>query len=475
MAGKQAVVLIHGIGEQRPMRNLRAFVDAVWTTHAGVHAEHKPADGQVLWSKPDFVSDNFELRRLTTIRNSAGVRTDFFEFYWAHMMPGNTWRHVTAWARLLLLRNPADIPRQVRGLWLLLVVLTALPFVCGVIGLFAGGPEWLANWIEPIAGGATGFVLGALPGILAGAVSSRFVVDRVGDAARYLDAAPPNIERRHKIRTAGVELLQALHNRTRSNGGAEYERIVLVGHSLGSVIGYDILAHAWARFHRYPQNQHDTDALDDLDHLSWTEPGSDAFRAAQAAYREELNDQDVDWRVSDFVTLGSPLTYAPLLLALGREDFQRRKDDRELPTCPPVGEPISGGEGVSLAYRRRRTRVPNHAAVFGPTRWTNLFFAPKFALWGDLISGPIAPVLGRGIRDVPVRTRLRWGFLSHTLYWRREGRAEGVEPHIAALREALSLVERTDSDDEPDEPGAGREHVHATDDPPEVGGGVGVS
>ena len=28
---KQAVLLIHGIGEQRPMETLRAFVDEVWS------------------------------------------------------------------------------------------------------------------------------------------------------------------------------------------------------------------------------------------------------------------------------------------------------------------------------------------------------------------------------------------------------------------------------------------------------------
>jgi hypothetical protein len=34
-------------------------------------------------------------------------------------------------------------------------------------------------------------------------------------------------------------MLEALHDKD------EYDRIVIVGHSLGSVIGYDITTHAW--------------------------------------------------------------------------------------------------------------------------------------------------------------------------------------------------------------------------------------
>ena len=82
---KQAVLLIHGIGEQRPMDTLRGFVDTVWTTHTQIHT---PQAGAAIWSKPDTVSESFELRRLTTGRHTGDVRTDFFEFYWAHLMQG---------------------------------------------------------------------------------------------------------------------------------------------------------------------------------------------------------------------------------------------------------------------------------------------------------------------------------------------------------------------------------------------------
>ena len=67
---KQAVLLIHGIGEQRPMDTLRGFVDAVWTTDDAIHHKHAIAG---IFSKHDKISGNFELRRLTTTKNKKGV------------------------------------------------------------------------------------------------------------------------------------------------------------------------------------------------------------------------------------------------------------------------------------------------------------------------------------------------------------------------------------------------------------------
>jgi hypothetical protein len=80
---KQAVVLIHGIGEQVPMDTLRGFVEAVWTSDSSLRRPRVPAQA---WSKPDAISGDFELRRLTTAQNRDGKRTDLFEFYWAHLM-----------------------------------------------------------------------------------------------------------------------------------------------------------------------------------------------------------------------------------------------------------------------------------------------------------------------------------------------------------------------------------------------------
>ena len=66
---KQAVLIIHGIGNQRPMDTLRQFVRTVWSEDTSLHRDHAQAAG--MWSKPYPLSQNFELRRLTTAENKA--------------------------------------------------------------------------------------------------------------------------------------------------------------------------------------------------------------------------------------------------------------------------------------------------------------------------------------------------------------------------------------------------------------------
>ena len=55
---RHAVVIIHGIGEQRPMQTLRGFVDAVLPDVDEGNAK--------FWSAPDELSELFELRVLKT-------------------------------------------------------------------------------------------------------------------------------------------------------------------------------------------------------------------------------------------------------------------------------------------------------------------------------------------------------------------------------------------------------------------------
>ena len=78
--------------------------------------------------------------------------------------------------------------------------------------------------------------------------------------------------------------------------------------------------------------------------------------------------------------------------------------------------------------------------MFGPTRWTNLYFPSSFVFRGDLIGGPLRDAFGWGIADYDVGTTLRSGFLSHTLYWSMSSDHE-VNAHIATLRKALNLLD----------------------------------
>ena len=104
--GKQAIVVIHGMGEQRPMETLRQFVDTVWNDDRKLN-ENEPKDKT--WVTPDIGVGNTELMRIATdihecrLRKnddeSAEARTDFFEFYWADIFADSRLSMLTPWVR----------------------------------------------------------------------------------------------------------------------------------------------------------------------------------------------------------------------------------------------------------------------------------------------------------------------------------------------------------------------------------------
>lgn len=424
---KQAVVLIHGIGNQKPMITLRGFVDAVWTTHTEIHNKYA---GHGVWSKPDTASHSFELRRLTTPENAAGIQTDFFEFYWQHLMEGTSNGHVFSWAWSLLKRRPSTVPPQLTAAywWLRLVALVVLVLLVYAAIAQAMEQPAISPWLS------------ALLGLSLWPIASFIWLNIVGDAARYLHVAPTNIERRHEIRTAGIALLKALHDPSR-----EYSRIILVGHSLGTVIGYDILTHAWVDYHdKHLPAAATLDALNTLETLAVAGAEPAAIQAAQRKYWAELKANGSPWRVTDFVTMGSPLAHAAILLADSGPDLRTKQVNREFPRCLPELERLKRHgawvERFSFEHPTRHDtyRVPHHAAVFGPTRWTNLYFPCHYIFWGDIVGGPLHPTVGTGVRDVPV-SRGGANFLTHTKYW--TPKRGSADQHIAALRDALNLLD----------------------------------
>lgn len=431
--GKQAVLFIHGIGEQRPMDTLRGFVRQAWTRN---QAAHRPGfDADAVWSKPYPLSQDFELRRLTTPTNASDVRTDFYELYWAHLMRGTQWHHLFAWMRTLLWRRPGTVPAGLLLAYWVLWILLGAGFLALLVysGLTTTGkvaaPGWFPPWLSWLAGVAL------LPAV--GWVATQVV----GDAARYLNVAAENVQMRHAIRSAGLQVLNALHQK-------QYERIVVVGHSLGTVIGYDILCHAWSQWNAEPGTTDGGAApsLEAVDQLAQQMGalGGVPLSTWQAAQRQAARDwaaQGRTWRVTDFVTLGSPLAHAAILLAKDAKDLATKFKAREYATCPPTletrqqhGEPVH-----SFLYRDGARSIPHHAALFGLTRWTNLYFPCKWLVVGDLIGGPVAPVFGAGVKDVAVRTDRQGGLLTHTLYWADEAGKD--DTHLASLLVALDVAE----------------------------------
>jgi hypothetical protein len=442
---RQAVVVIHGIGHQRPMDTLRPFVEAV------LGEDPKPDGPPRYYSKPDEVSGTFELRRLQS--RSSRPRTDYFELYWQHLVPTATWAKIWAWFVLLLNRRAVDVPPALRGLWVLTWILSV------VIGLLLLGS--LVVWVAP---GAVPTLAGLrdTPEVPVGVVAilllvQGFVLNYVGDAAIYLSPEPRNVAARQAVRDAGVALLVRLH--AGLDQDRPYDRIVVVGHSLGSVIGYDILTYAWPRFNerhgRSPGHTHVAlQRAETAARRLWSvSASSDAaerksagtawMRASRTLWMEQrLN--GFPWLVTDFITLGSPLAHSLLLLARSRAEFDRKKVQRELPTAPPV---LEGGRTFSFdrTYElddgsKRTTFALHHAAPFAVTRWSNLYFPVRYGVLGDPIGGPLADVLGPGIIDLPVETATGGGWLAHTAYWRPHARdRKNRRSAISHLTRALDL------------------------------------
>jgi hypothetical protein len=418
---RQAILIIHGIGEQEPGRTLRAFV------RSGVVSPNT-ADR---WVRPDRISGSFELRSVM-FEATAGREmptTDVFELYWAHVIRDTTLAQVAGWARGLLLRRA--VPRPLRPAWLLGWAVAALVLAAIVVQalLATGVAPWLAT---------AGIVIVAL-GLL-WRLGRGLALNYLGDAARYLSPRPANIAHRQAVRQAGVDLLERLHEDPR------YDRIVLLGHSLGSVIAYDVVTHAWIRMHqrhRSPRAPSFT-AVAGLERAIGSETDADGAQALQHEAWKEQRRNTQPWLVTDLVTVGSPLTYADFLMKAGREELEQEVADRVLPACPPVTEveAKSGHRRCSFARPYRDDMgaktgtftVFNHGAPFAVTRWTNLWFRSRWlGFVGDPVGGPVAPQLGAWVKDVELEPPARR--FTHTWYWRP---VEGGSAHLDALRRAIA-------------------------------------
>jgi hypothetical protein len=443
---RQAVVFIHGIGEQRPMETLRRFVQAL-------------LPGGAYYSKPDEISDSYELRRLKLRRRPADdpevedwPDTDFYEYYWAHEMYGTLISHIVSWGWLVMKRGwtarresidqlQPRLSSLVYMVWAIAIVVVVLvvgilayPVYCHERGSCPALEIMDAGWAAMVIA-----VLGVLLRYAVRPLALGAILDVAGDAARYLDVNPKNVARRYDILRGGVAMLRKLHEDHDQEGDVvmfRYGRIVLVGHSLGSVIAYDILTHYFHEVHsRMPVSEDDFAQVENFSGSNgvpdfpgaqpYTEP--ETFRTNQRrAWRSftrhtpsgiQLPSETCThgrWIVTDLVTMGSPLAYAPILLADGIDEFEAKKRLRELPTCPPDrSHSVKPGRfTINLSIETARIHdvlVLQHHAFFAVTRWTNFYFTH------DIVGGKLEPVFGTGIKDVELSgSRL---LRAHSAYW----------------------------------------------------------
>lgn len=318
-------------------------------------------------------------------------------------------------------------------------------------------------------------------------VNAAFLQPYLGDAARYFRNSPGNVAVRRAIRKEAVDTLERLHT------SGQYDRIVVVAHSLGTVVAYDMLRAYFSRISGDlpPAAQLGQDFAD-IDGAGWQPEDKTASIADRKALRTKARatianiatataSQPQDgpkhkaWLVTDFVTLGSALTHAYFLMCVGKpeadlkaegranteqdlkEDFARRVEEREFPTCPPKRLDQDG----LLTFNNPKTnnRQVHNGALFGLTRWSNIYFPRRQLFWGDAIGGALSPIFGYHIVDLEVSTRKAGGddFFTHTAYWDVRRAPDRYEaPHIVTLRKAVDLAENAgaaiDLVDEGDDP-----------------------
>ena len=455
MADMQAVVVIHGMGEQIPMDTIKGFVDAVWQEDDIITANGLPDPAEV-WSKPDPRTGSLELRRITTRESIAsppefpnGVRTDFYELYWADLTGGATWDLLKSWVSGLLFRPLSRVPPNVRLAW---IVLWLGSFLVVVLAIFAILPAsvWKGTSLSGL--GSWQWLLAAAA-VAITALVHQMGTSTFGRVVRYTRANPDNIAARAAVRDRGLKLLRALHD------GPRYKRIVIVAHSLGTMLAHDLLSYFWAEreaARTINEGTPEFDALCALEHAAaQIELSPDdqarltAYAVAQRALRLQLagrakpaaNQPDPRWLISDLVTLGSPLTHAEFLIAADRVDLDRRIAARELPRSPPYRERLDPNvlnraqttQAMPIANPPDQTRLMSypvvntndiwmlhHAAPFAAVRWINVYDPAMLVFFGDVISGPLRHLFGPAIVDVNLKerrgNRQSWTF-THTEYW----------------------------------------------------------
>jgi hypothetical protein len=297
-------------------------------------------------------------------------------------------------------------------------------------------------------------------------VNAAFLQSYLGDAARYFRGSPGNVAVRRAIRKEAVDTLDRLHK------SGQYDRIVVVAHSLGTVVAYDMLRAYFSRIcdDLPPAGRLGRD-FDDIDGAPWQPEDKTASIADRKALRtkaravvaniaaaaaKQLDEEPVHkvWLVTDFVTLGSALTHAYFLMCIGKpgkaldseddlkEDFARRVGEREFPTCPPKRLDRDG----LLTFTNPRTgnRQIHNGALFGLTRWSNIYFPRHQLFWGDAIGGALSTIFGYHIVDLEVSTKKAGGddFFTHTAYWDVHRKPDTYQaPHIVTLRKAVDLAD----------------------------------
>jgi hypothetical protein len=428
---RQAVVVIHGMGEQRPMDTLRNFV-------AGVKEQlekNDPAEkDSVVRSKPDSIGDIYETVRLSMDSTSQRPITDFYEFYWAHNMRDTGFSHMMTWMKQLVFTKVGKVPPRLKVLWYTVwSLIIAVPLLVLVKSLLADDIAPIKKILAPVLTAAI------FPVILSAIVASfkSMFLNSAGDAARYFTPKPENIGERSQIRQQGISFLKKLHELSTNE---KVDRIIIVAHSLGTVVAYDLLRLLWTEYNTTykPVAEVNQERIKELNAyangtMPLTPENLAAFRDLQFQCWQEQCTTGNKWLISDFITLGAAINAIDYFM-VSNVDTEILKQQRELPVCPPVPDEKDhkiyyySYPPYEIDGQKRTVKLLNHAALFAVTRWTNIYYT------SDFVGGAMQRVFGKGIQDIEIKRESPW-FLpgGHTNYWDKEDNQNALKDIVSAM------------------------------------------
>jgi hypothetical protein len=421
---RTAVVFVHGLFERRPLENLDAFAKTALDPRRPYYA------------RPSEITDSYEARRYVSPGSDDHVEADVFEYHWSFHATGNRYAGLMPMALRLFLRRPGNVPDPLFGIWRVVwtvilapILLATCLLAIGWYFLSTGVPAWLVGLVSSVIVLAVG--LGVFR-FVATTLRRSFITTGFVDVARYLDPLPDSYAARRAIREGLVDLLYTLQQ-------GWYSRIVVVAHGVGAYIAYDALTSLWAETHELhagPPTDAATPGPIELKARSGleacadrllAEPDGDGaldeFQAAQFALWQDLRWQGNPWRITDFITIGTPMTLAdvlvtrpPIASGLAKSDDTRRRELFDAlmrrggaVRCPPRSEtlPVDGTDHGHVAYGWNQDgmrEVLGSQSPFAVTRWTNLWFPViRGGLRGDWFGGALAPLFGLGVRDIAVQ------------------------------------------------------------------------
>lgn len=123
-----------------------------------------------------------------------------------------------------------------------------------------------------------------------GAFAKSVFLNSAGDAARYFTPEPDNIDERIHIRQQGILFLQKLHKIATHE---KVDRIIILAHSLGTVVAYDLMRLLWTEYNElYKQQltikQHFLEKIDQFESMQQTSPSSRIYNSPAGTNKKAM-------------------------------------------------------------------------------------------------------------------------------------------------------------------------------------------